>query len=42
MDNTKRNTSLNGFIPILDALDKLGMELVEPGKGRRRAASANG
>jgi len=30
MDQTQRNTSLNGFIPILDGLDKLGLDLTGP------------
>lgn len=30
MDEGKRNTGLNGFIPILDGLDKLGLELTGP------------
>ncbi|MFN4278350.1 MAG: S1C family serine protease [Ferrovibrio sp.] len=29
-DSSLRNTSLNGFIPILDGLDKLGLDLTDP------------
>jgi S1-C subfamily serine protease len=34
--NPAANTSLNGFIPILDGLAKLGLELVEPAEYRRQ------
>lgn len=40
--NPSANTSLNGFIPILDGLAKLGVELVAPAEHqRRRRLSAN-
>lgn len=34
--NRSANTSLGGFIPILDGLAKLGLELVEPAEYRRQ------
>ncbi len=34
--NPAANTSLNGFIPILDGLAKLGLELVDPAEFQRR------
>lgn len=34
--NPSANTSLNGFIPILDGLAKLGAELVDPSEYQRR------
>lgn len=36
MDQNKRNASLNLFIPILDGLDKLGIDLVDPAEYERR------
>lgn len=35
-NNPQANTSLNGFIPILDGLEKLGIELVDPAEYQRR------
>ncbi|MCW0232392.1 MAG: serine protease [Ferrovibrio sp.] len=35
-NNPSANTSLNGFIPILDGLEKLGLELVDPAEYQRR------
>jgi S1-C subfamily serine protease len=35
-NNPSANTSLNGFIPILDGLEKLGVELVDPAEYQRR------
>ncbi|PJI39073.1 serine protease [Ferrovibrio sp.] len=35
-NNPSANTSLNGFIPILDGLEKLGIELVDPAEFQRR------
>jgi S1-C subfamily serine protease len=41
MNTGQRNSSLNGFIPILDGLDKLGLDLTDPGvAGRRQRVSA--
>lgn len=35
-NNPSANTSLNGFIPILDGLEKLGIDLVDPVEFQRR------
>lgn len=35
-NNPSANTSLNGFIPILDGLEKLGIDLVDPTEYQRR------
>ncbi len=41
-NNPSANTSLNGFIPILDGLEKLGVELVDPAEFQRRRNLAGG
>jgi len=41
-NNPSANTSLNGFIPILDGLEKLGIDLVDPAEFQRRRNLAGG
>jgi serine protease Do len=39
-NNPSANTSLNGFIPILDGLEKLGIDLLDPAEYQRRRSLA--